>query len=324
MYCKAIATAVAATAAALTWVSSSFAVEKDDKSLKVGSYNIRCPADKGENAWDNRRADLVKFMNSLDFDVVGLQEVAPAQAAYIKKHLSQYGMVCEFRNADRKSGEASPVCYKKSRFEKLKSGTFWLSETPDGPGSKSWGAAFPRICSWALLRDKKTGRAFCFANAHTDHKSVLARREGMLLVIRKMGEFAPAGTPIVFTGDHNCREDEEPAKAVANILKDSIYATETPPKGAWRTFNGWEWRDKECSAADALKLPSEVRNARKGTEGYKKTGYRIDYVYVSKDVRVKTYDVNANPRRGTKNYYSDHFPVSATIVLPARQSPESR
>lgn len=309
MYCKAIATAVAATAAALTWVSSSFAVEKDDKSLKVGSYNIRCPADKGENAWDNRRADLVKFMNSLDFDVVGLQEVAPRQAAYLTNALPQYAMV---------GGEASPspVCYRKGRFEVLKSGRFWLSETPDVPGSKSWGTAYTRVCSWALLKDGKTSKTLCFANAHTDHKSALARREGMLLVIRKMKDLAPPGTPIVFTGDHNCLEDEEPARAVAKLMKDSVYASETPPVGPWRTFNGWAWRDRECSAAEALKLPLDVRNARKGTPGYEKTGYRIDYIYVSPGIRVKSYATCADPRPGNKLYPSDHFPVSAMIVLP--------
>ena len=42
------------------------------------------------------------------------------------------------------TGEASPVCYRKSRFEELKKGTFWLSETPDTPGLKGWGAACPQ------------------------------------------------------------------------------------------------------------------------------------------------------------------------------------
>ena len=76
--------------------------------------------------------------------------------------------------------------YRKDRFDAVKSGTFWLSETPDAPGSKSWNAVCPRICTWVQLADKATGRTFCFANAHTDHKSELARTDGMKLIMKRM------------------------------------------------------------------------------------------------------------------------------------------
>ncbi len=296
--------------------------------LKVGTYNIRLmTGDRGTpNAWDERKDDLVAEIRTLDMDVFGMQEVFPGQALFITNSLPQYALVGEFRNADRVSGEASPVCYRKDRFEVVRSGTFWLSETPDVPGVKGWGAACPRICSWALLRDRSNGSMLTFANTHTDHKSELARKEGMLLVIDRMREFAPKGTPIVFTGDHNCRETEAPARAVCKILKDSFYASEASPVGPWRTFNGWHWRDSEYSAMDALKVPARVRNARKGSPDadrqkngghiWEDCGARIDYVYVSKDVRVLSYEAHADPRPGKMLYPSDHFPVTAEIVLP--------
>ena len=299
------------------------------RDIKVGTYNIRCmPADKGTpNAWDERKDALVDEIRKLDMDVFGMQEVCPGQAAYITNALPQYAVVGEYRNKDRMSGEASPVCYRKDMFEVLKSGTFWLSETPEEPGVKGWGAACPRVCSWALLKNKATGSMLTFANTHTDHISELARKEGMLLVIRRMREFAPAGTPIVFTGDHNCRETEAPAVAVSAILKNALYASETPPKGPWRTFSGWKWRDEERSIAEALTKPAHVRNARKGSPDSEKSrngghvwedyGARIDYIYVSKDVKVKTFETHADSRPGTKLYPSDHFPMTAVIALPA-------
>ncbi len=301
-----------------------------DKSaeLRVGTYNIRLMTGDRDtpNAWDERKEGLVQEIRSLDMDVFGMQEVFPGQAYFITNSLPEYALVGEYRNADRVSGEASPVCYRKDRFEAIRSGTFWLSETPDVPGVKGWGAACPRVCSWALLRDLRSGAMLTFANTHTDHKSALARKEGMLLVIRRMREFAPAGTPIVFTGDHNCRETEEPAKAVREILKDSIYATQKPPAGSWRTFNGWHWRDSEYSAKDALKLEENVRNARKGSPDADKDkngghvwedcGARIDYIYVSKDVEVLSHETHPDPRSGLKLYPSDHFPVTADIRLP--------
>jgi len=293
-------------------------------ALKVGSYNIRTAnGDKGTpNAWAERGAELAALIRKLDMDVFGLQEVMPVQAKFLQGQLPDYEYVGDFRNADRKSGEASPVFFRKDRFEAAKTGTFWLSETPDTPGLKGWGAACPRICTWVVLKDRKTGKNFCFANTHTDHVSALARREGMLLIIKRMEEFG-GGVPIVFTGDHNCRETEEPAQAVAKILKNTIYASKTPPAGPWRTFNGWSWRDEEFSAADAMKLPEHLRNANVGSPDgtrdkdgrhiWEKCGARIDYIYVSPGVEVFDCATHADPRPGKKLYPSDHFPLTATI-----------
>ena len=298
-----------------------------DASLKVGTYNIRLETgDKGKpNDWEKRKADMVELIRRLDMDAFGLQEVCPGQVVYLTNNLPQYAFVGEHRNSDRVSGEASPIFYRKDRFDALKCGTFWLSETPEVPGVKGWGAACPRVCSWAWLKDRRTGRTFCFANTHTDHVSALARKEGMLLIIRRMHEFAPSGTPVVFTGDHNCRETEEPSEAVSKLLRNALYVSETPPAGPWRTFNGWSWREKEVATTAALKLPPDVRNACKGSPDAAKAknggyvwedcGARIDYLYVSDGVKVKSYATHGDTRPGTHLYPSDHFPITAVIEL---------
>lgn len=298
--------------------------------VKVGSFNIRLSgvngsADRGTpNAWKERKESVVGLIKELDMDVFGLQEVCPDQARFLRENLHGYEFVGEHRNADRTSGEASPVCYRKSRFEELAKGTFWLSETPDTPGLKGWGAACPRVCSYLVLRDRSTGKSFCFANTHTDHISALAREKGMLLVIERMKKFG-AGVPIVFTGDHNCRETEAPARAVSKILNDALYVSENPPKGSWRTFSGWKWCDRELQIPEALKAPEALRNAKKGSPDavkdstgvhpYEKYGARIDYIYVSDGIRVLDFETVNSPRHGEKLYPSDHFPVVATIEL---------
>ena len=316
-----------ALAALLSIIGCTNVGASKSAQVKVGSYNIRYQSgDKDTpNAWDARKADMVNLIQQLDLDAFGLQEVCPGQVDYLTNSLPQYAFIGEHRNADRVSGEASPVFYRKDRFEALKSGTLWLSETPDVPGVIGWGAACPRVCSWMLLKERTTGKTFCFANTHTDHISALARKEGMLLIIQRMREFAPPGTPIVFTGDHNCRETEEPAQAASKLLKNALYVSETPPTGPWRTFNGWKWRDAECPTADALKLQQNVRNARKGSpdaDKKKNGGYvwedcgpRIDYIYVSEDIKVKSYATHGDPRPGTHLYPSDHFPITAVIEL---------
>ena len=264
------------------------------ETIRVGSYNIRLSGDwakkaDGANCWDLRKADLVALVKKLDLDAFGLQEVCPDQAAYLREHLPDYAFVGDHRGADRKSDEASPVFYRKSRFEAEKSGTFWLSETPDVSGRKGWGAACPRVCSYLILREKATGRRFCFANTHTDHVSELAREKGMLLVISRMREFGK-GAPIVFTGDHNCRYGDKPAVAVRRVLKDA--------------------RD----IAEKTSGPHNDGPVR--VDGQKFDDYCIDYIYVSDGTRVLDFTTHDDFRPGTQLYPSDHFPVTATLVLP--------
>ena len=296
------------------------------EAIRVGSYNIRLePGDKGTpNAWQERKADLVALVRKLDLDVFGMQEVCPVQAQYFREQLPEWEFVGDHRGADRKSDEASPVFFRKSRFEALRKGTFWLSETPEVPASKSWNTCCTRVCSYLILRDRMTGKKFCFANTHTDHVSELAREKGMLLIIERMKTFGE-GAPVIFTGDHNCRENEKPALAVSELLKNALYESKTPPQGSWRSFEGWGWRDEEVSAVEALKYPVEVRNALKGSPDaqkidgkhpYEKFGPRIDYIYVSPGVQVLDYATVNDPRPGKKLYPSDHFPVTATVVLP--------
>ena len=324
------------TLAAAAMAAAMFAgCRYEPVKVRVGTYNIRLsPGDKGTpNAWDERKADMVALIRKLDLDAFGLQEVCPDQMQYLREQLPEYEFVGEHREADRVSGEASPVCYRRSKFDAEKAGTFWLSETPDVPGVKGWGAACPRVCSYLVLRDRRRGRRFCFANVHTDHKSAEAREKGMLLVIDRMKEFGK-GAPIVFTGDHNCRETEAPAVAVSKLLSNALYASETPPKGSWRTFSGWSWRDAEYSAVDALKMPENVRNARKGSPDADKDrngghvwedcGARIDYIYVSPGVRVLDYETVNDPRPGAKLYPSDHFPIVATVALPDPSGKKSK
>ena len=270
-------------------------------ALRIGSYNIRYSAGDLEtpNAWDCRKADLVALVKRLDLDVFGLQEVCPDQAEYLREKLHEFEFVGEHRDADRVSGEASPVFYRKSRFQPLKSGTFWLSETPDVPGQRGWGAACPRVCTYLILRDKSDDRVFCFANTHTDHVSEKARTEGMKLIIARMKDFG-AGVPIVFTGDHNCRYDDAPARAVRKVLKDGRDVSETRPSGPRNTFQGF----------------GKYKDGPVDKDGKTYKDYCIDYIYVSDGTRVLDFTTHDDKRPGTDLYPSDHFPVTATIVLP--------
>jgi endonuclease/exonuclease/phosphatase family metal-dependent hydrolase len=313
---------------AIVAAAALFGVACDKTSeIKVMSYNIRMsgnPEADGPNYWDFRKEASLNLIHDENPTVFGLQEACPDQMEYMTANLPEYGFIGVGRDDGISKGEHMTIFWKKDEVEMLDGGTFWLSETPDTPGLKGWGAACPRVCSYLILRDRTSGKKFCFANTHTDHISALAREKGMLLVIERMKKFG-AGVPIVFTGDHNCRETEAPAKAVAAILKDALYESETVPKGSWRTFSGWKWLERELPIPEALEAPIAMRNAKKGSpDGIKdasgvhpweKYGARIDYIYVSPGVKVLDFETVNAPRPGKKLYPSDHFPVVASVEL---------
>jgi Metal-dependent hydrolase len=181
------------------------------------------------------------------------------------------------------------VAYRKSRFDLVKKGVFWLSETPDVPHSKGWGAANIRPCIYLILADKATGRKFCFINTHTDHRSELARIEGMKLILKRMKTFAE-GLPVVFVGDHNCGPATEPAIEARKVLKDARDISEKKDPGPINTYHNWgkiqgiDWR-------------------------------RCDYIYVSDGIRVKNFVTHDDKRPGTDRYPTDHYLLSASIEL---------
>ena len=286
-------------------------------ALRVGTYNIRLSSgDRGTaNDWEVRKGDLVNLVRRMDLDVIGLQEVCPDQAAYLRAELKEFALVGEHREADRVSGEASPIAFRPDRLVALKGGTFWLSETPEKPGSKGWGTACPRVCTWAILVDLRTQKAFCFANTHTDHKSAKAREEGLKLVLKRLDEVAK-GLPVVFTGDHNCRETEAPALAVAKKFDNALYAAKSIPEGPWRTFNGWRFRANEPAILSALTMTPGERNVNADQPfALQCGGPRIDYIYVSPQVSVLGSETHGESRPGTQLYPSDHVPCVATVKI---------
>ena len=284
-----------------------------EPAVRVMSYKIRNSAGdrkSPDNNWDGRKDDLAQIIENENPEVIGFQEVLPDQRKWLEERFPDYTFVGDGRNSNRKSGESSPVAFRKSRFNMVKMGTFWLSETPDKPGSKGWDAAMPRVCSYAVLNDVKTGKRFSFANCHTDHRGEEARIKGMLLIIERMKEFGN-GAPVVLVGDHNCFEHDKPSMEVKKILKDALYLSETPPQGSWRTFTFWGWFDDEMTIGEALKKKFGKRDIPGDLSKLK----RIDFIYVSEGTRVLDYRTLSLPRPGKKLFPSDHFPVSSTLVF---------
>ena len=257
-------------------------------ALRVGTCNVRYDNkgdDKAGNGWNDRKADLMALIRKLDMDVFGMQEVHENQCRDLAAGLPEWEVVDDY-------DVTTAVAYRKSRFALDKKGVFWLSETPDVPRSMGWGAKNIRPCLWMILRDNSTGCRFCFANTHLDHRSKLARIEGMKLVLERMKTFSE-GLPVVFVGDHNCGPDTEPAAEARKHMKDAREIAEVKDPGPIHTFHNWG------------KIKGE-----KGDEWR-----RCDYIYVSDGIRVKDFVTHDDKRPGLDRYPTDHYLLTANVEL---------
>jgi len=54
---------------------------------------------------------------------------------------------------NQNGNEHMGVFYDKARLEVLESGNFWLSDTPDKPGSIGPGLLMPRMMTWAKFQE---------------------------------------------------------------------------------------------------------------------------------------------------------------------------
>ena len=142
----------------------SHALAKSKTDICIMTYNIRLSADDGVNKWTNRSADNIKMLEYYSPDLIGMQEVRPDQLADLNANLSSYGHVGAGRDDGKNEGEHCPIFYKKNRFVLIKSGNFALSENPNVYGVKGWDASYPRIATWAILKDRKTGKKIAYFN----------------------------------------------------------------------------------------------------------------------------------------------------------------
>ena len=269
------------------------------QTLAIGQYNIRYASAsdaKNGNGWQVRGEKIAQFINHELWDVFGLQEVLHTQLLDLKKNLNDYAYVGVGRDDGDKKGEFSPIFYKKSRIHCHKSGTFWLSETPEVVGSKGWDAALPRICTWALLEDRNTKWRFWMFNLHLDHIGIEAREKSAMLVLQKIQEFC-GNDPFILTGDFNVDQNSP------------VYQSLVQSQKLIDTYEKAKYKMAENGTFNAFNVNT-------------KTTGRIDHIFVSPTFKVHTFGIqtpmywNVGEKETTTHQYSDHYPVSATVELP--------
>lgn len=250
------------------------------------TYNVRYanPQD-GANRWEARRELFARGIRSRKPDLFGTQELLKAQGDDIAKALPEYTWFGVSRRGNE-TDEHMGVFYRKDRLELVDSGNFWLSETPERPGSVSWNMSLPRMVTWGKFR-LKGGQEFLLLNTHFAHRreDEPARLKSAQLLASRIAIYDES-LPIVVTGDFNAPAGGETYLKLVPPMKDAWKeaAKRSGPEGSFHGFSG------------------------------KPGNARIDWILYRAPWRVS--DVEVVIDHDGALYPSDHFGIFAVFELP--------
>jgi endonuclease/exonuclease/phosphatase family metal-dependent hydrolase len=258
------------------------------QTFDVLTYNIRYdyPGDSLNN-WGNRKEFLISQLNFYQPAIVGTQEGLLHQLKDMEKGLEGYAYFGKGRDDGLEAGEFSAIFYDRERVELLKNNTFWLSETSDTP-SKGWDAAIKRVCTYGLFKDIESEKVFWVFNTHFDHVGEQARKESILLILKKIEEINTGNFPVILMGDLNLEPDHPSIQFLAGKMEDTKTLAGEQAFGPEGTFNGFKFSEPVTR--------------------------RIDYIFCSpEDFKLLKYAVLSDSR--DCRYPSDHLPVYVRLKL---------
>jgi endonuclease/exonuclease/phosphatase family metal-dependent hydrolase len=254
--------------------------------IKVMSFNIRYGlAADGENHWNHRKGLALARIHAFAPDLLGLQECRDdAQADFIRAGLPDYHFFGVHRGGPGDTGlEMAPLLFRRAAFTLLDCGCFWLSETPDIPGSMGWDSDYPRTVSWARLACGQTGAELAYVNTHFDYQP--AGVDGGARCLRQWLDQQGAQTPVIVTGDFNAGKQSNAHRLLTGdrALID-VYGQVHPQQANAPTFHGFG-------------VPEEPAD--------------IDWILVSPHFRAL--EANIDCSHNGALFPSDHYPLTASL-----------
>jgi len=263
----------------------SFQKRKKEKAdLTIVSFNIRygTPGD-GINIWKNRKSLIFNVFKKYKGGIIATQEALLRQIDELKKEIPKMGVVYRTRQEDDESGESMAIFYDKKTWKALEDETFWFSDTPSAPGSKSWGNSLPRITTVAVFENKISNKKVRIINTHLDHRSENSREKSIELILSKLKSY-DASIPTVLVGDFNAEPDDPILAKLSPLFEDSY----TGPAIEGCTFHKWDG-GRHCE--------------------------RIDYIFYPKNSGFKLLSSGIDRYKKSGRFPSDHFPVFARFKL---------
>lgn len=267
----------------VTVLLSALLLQVSASAVTIISFNIRNGESKdGTNSWQYRCPASVLMLQDQNPDIFCIQEAMSYQVAFLKEYCEVFSYVGVGSEDGKKKGEHNVIFYNKKAESVLKSGTFWLSDTPDTP-SLGWGAGANRTAVWALMKDKASGKKFYLVSTRLDNESEEARKNGLNLIVERIQGMNTEGLPVIVAGDFNMEAEDSAMFPIKSSMKDA--RSVAAKSDDHFTFNGW------------------------GTA--KKT---IDHIWFS-GIDSCTEFETVTKRYMDRTFISDHFPVKATFIF---------
>lgn len=208
--------------------------------MRLTTFNIRY--DRGADGWfdadDPRSARVLTVLREANADIIGLQEVLAAQLADLEVGLPGYTRVGVGRDDGEAGGEFAPLFIRDAAFAIEDSGTFWLSATPDTPGTTWPPARLARIATWArLVEHDNDRRQLLVINTHWDHEARSARVASARQIVDFVGD-----APAVVMGDLNALALSIPLRRLRAAGFVDTWGALFPLRVAAATFHDWTGR----------------------------------------------------------------------------------
>jgi endonuclease/exonuclease/phosphatase family metal-dependent hydrolase len=251
-------------------------------NIKVISTNIRFenPADNTNN-WPFRKDFWAKIIMSKTPDIISTQEGRKPQLMDAEKSLENYSHT--YKNRSWIEERMYPCIFVSEAWKVIDSGDRWLSETPDVPASSSFGSMFPRLMTYAHIKNKKSDIEIMVVNCHLDHMNSSTRDSQSKVLLNQIKKLNPTMVPTILTGDFN----ESPFESVRKNINDSKIVPIDP------------WFD----------LHLEEEGTHHKFTGDNHETKRIDWILSSEELSPLKAKILKHNDLG--KYPSDHFPIFA-------------
>lgn len=206
--------------------------------LKVISFNIRYCDDKDANSIKERAPRLAEITKRYDADIIGFQEFTVPWENEIANLFPEYEMFNKYRAKEELEG--APILWKKDKFQCLKTGYFWLSDTPKVE-SRGWDSLYNcfRMCEYVILKHLESGKIFTHMNTHFGFGDK-GQIDSANLIFEYSNKISP--NPTLVTGDFNMTPESKGYKEMVKHFTDVNAVTINDRR---TTYHGYGTVDNE-------------------------------------------------------------------------------
>ena len=226
--------------------------------LSIISFNIRFCDDDNGNSIVERAPRLAAITARYGADVIGFQEYRPGWEPYIKEFYGeQYDLFLKSRS-ETGDMEATPILWRRDKFDCVKTGYFWLSDTPEVE-SRGWDALFNcyRMCVYVILKHRESGKTFTFMNTHFGFgdKGQVDSAELIYRYSKKISAY-----PTFIVGDFNMTPDTTGYAAMAEHFLDVNACTGNDPTTTFHAYDPENVNDQHIDYCFIDKTITPIRH----------------------------------------------------------------